>query len=292
MDLDAISERVVPVLNNNFYDFRKTNYGDVEVHTDKYGNEEIKYELFLWDVKNFFEIKLWIHVIKFIEKTNMDKFGIENKKYIFPYYNIGMDSKDQMIPSPTDVIISAHFDLSTNSIRPNVPENIKYLYLNKIEIQNSTLIVDYQKDKFPENRFNVSELPNHFSGVTDMSLEYVNIKTPVDSGPFLERGLQYNKWPTLNEEPTWKGQYPSKPMPFHWDMDGLYYYGKKDEKPNHDGKCGTYNPGVRSSASKEPLQPYFWPSNYVLPKCGEYNPMFELSNGISDGSVFVGGGKM
>ena len=156
MDLDAISERVIPVLNNNFYDFRKTNYGDVEVHVDKYGNEEIKYELFLWDVKNFFEIKLWIHVIKFIEKTNIDKFGIENKKYIFPYYNIGMDSKDQMIPSPTDVIISAHFDLSTNSIHPNVPEKIKYLYLNKIEIQNSTLIVDYQKDKFPENRFEVS----------------------------------------------------------------------------------------------------------------------------------------
>jgi serine/threonine protein kinase len=106
-----------------------------------------------------------------------------------------------------------------------------YENLNKIEIQNSTLIVDYQKDKFPENRFQVSELPNHFSGVTDMSLEYVNIKTPVDSGPYLERGLQYNKWPTLNEEPKWKGQFPSKPMPFHWDMDGLYYYGKKDEKP-------------------------------------------------------------
>ena len=102
------------VINNDkYYDFAKTNYGDVEVHTDKYGNEEIKYEIFLWDVKNFFEIKLWIHVIKFIEKTNIDKFGIENKKYIFPYYNIGMDSKDQMIPSPTDVIISAHFDLST-----------------------------------------------------------------------------------------------------------------------------------------------------------------------------------
>jgi hypothetical protein len=81
-------------------------------------------------------------------------------------------------------------------------------------------------------------------------------------------------------------------MPFHWDMDGLYYYGKKDEKPNEDGKCGTYNPGVRSSASQEPTQPYFWVNNYVLPKCGEYNPMFELSNGISDGSVFVGGGKM
>jgi len=293
MDLDAISERVVPILNNNFYDFRKTNYGDVEVHVDKYGNEEIKYEIFLWDVKNFFEIKLWVHVIKFIEKTNMDIYGIENKKYIFPYYNIGMDSKDQMIPSPTDVIISAHFDLSTTSIKPNVPEKIRYLYLNKIEIQNSTLIVDYQKDKFPENRFQVSELPNHFSGVTDMSLEYVNIKTPVDSGPYLERGLQYNKWPTLNEEPKWKGQFPSKPMPFHWDMDGLYYYGKKDEKPNDDGKCGTYNPGVRSSPMAEPLQPYFWPSNYSVPRnCGEYGSLFALSNGISDGSVFVGGGKM
>jgi len=293
MNLNIISERVIPVLNNNFYDFRKTNYGDVEIHTDKYGNEEIKYEIFLWDSKNYFETKLWIHVIKFIEKSNMDMYGIENKKYIFPYYNIGMDSKDQLIPSPTDVIISAHFDLSTSSIRNNVPEKIKFLYLNKVEIQNSTLVVDYHKDKFPDNKFEVSPEPNRFSGITDMSLEYVNIKTPVDSGPYLERGTQYNKWPTLDEEPKWKGQYPSKPMPFHWDQDGLYYYGKNDEKPKEDGKCGEYAPGVRSSPMQEPLQPYFWATHATIPRnCGENNDMFELSNGISDGSVFVGGGKM
>jgi len=292
MNLNIISERVIPVLNNNFYDFRKTNYGDVEIHTDKYGNEEIKYEIFLWDSKNYFETKLWIHVIKFIEKSNMDSYGIENKKYIFPYYNIGMDSKDQLIPSPTDVIISAHFDLSTSSIRNNVPQKIKFLYLNKVEIQNSTLVVDYHKDKFPDNKFEVSPEPNRFSGITDMSLEYVNIKTPVDSGPYLERGTQYNKWPTLDEEPKWKGQYPSKPMPFHWDQDGLYYYGKNDEKPKEDGKCGEYAPGVRSSPMQEPTQPYFWANNYSVPKCGENNDMFELSNGVSTGNVFIGGGKM
>jgi len=39
MDLDAICERVVPIIYNNFYYFRKKNYVDVEVHVDNYGNE-------------------------------------------------------------------------------------------------------------------------------------------------------------------------------------------------------------------------------------------------------------
>ena len=290
MNLDMISKRVINVLNNNFYDFRKTNFGDVEIHTDKYGNEEIKYELFLWDVKNYFEIKLWVNVIKFIEKTRMEEYGIEKKKYIFPYYNIGMDAHDQMIPNPLDVITTAHFDLSTASERQNIPEKIKYLYINGIEIQNSTLVVDYHKDKFPENQFNVSDRPNHFSGITDQSLEYSNIQTPVDSGPYLQRGKEYNKWPRLDEEPKWKGQYPSKPAPLSWDLDGLYYYGEKDEKPNEDGKCGVYSPGVRWSPMNEPTQPYFVASNFVN-KCGEYDYMFELAGGNSTGNVFQGGGK-
>ena len=64
MDLDNISKYVLLILNNdNYYDFNKTNYGDVEVWVDKNGDEEIKYELFLWDKKNYFEIKLWINII-------------------------------------------------------------------------------------------------------------------------------------------------------------------------------------------------------------------------------------
>ena len=48
MDLDIISKYVIMILNDDkYYDFSKTNFGDVEMWVDKNGNEQIKYELFL-----------------------------------------------------------------------------------------------------------------------------------------------------------------------------------------------------------------------------------------------------
>ena len=299
MNLDIISKYVILILNNdNYYDFAKTNFGDVEVWIDKIGNEEIKYELFLWDKKNYFEVKLLVYILKFVEEDEINKYGIKDKHYIFSDFNIGYPFKDQIIPLPTDVIISANMDTSLSSIKPNIPSKIKYLYLNQIEVQNSTLIVDYQKDKYPFNKLEVNE--TGFSGITDMSLEYVNIKN-VDNNPYFENGKAYNKWPTLDEEPKWKGQYPSKDPPKHWDVDGIYYYGEKgrdeiaysdgDQLPYSDKKlCDVYEPGTRWSKDKEPLQPYYWPTLATLPRnCGEYYNLFDLSNGPN--GTFFGGGK-
>ena len=285
MNLDMITKYVTSLLNDtDYYDFNKTNYGDVEVWIDKDGNEEIKYELFLWDKKNYFEIKLRVDIIKFVEKENVDSYGIKEKKYIFTYFNIGYPFKDQIIPLPTQVIISANMDTGNSTIKPNIPSKIKYLYLNQIEIQNSTLIVDYQKDKYPFNKLEVNE--NGFSGITDMSLEYVNIK--YDNNPYFEKSKMYNKWPTLDEEPKWKGQYPSKPPPKNWDDDGIYYYDKNIQST--DKLCDAYEPGVRWSHDKELLQPYYWPTLATLPRnCGEYFSLFDLSNGTN--GTFFGGGK-
>ena len=159
------------------------------------------------------------------------------------------------------------------------------LYINQIDIQNSTLIVDYQKNKYPFKRLDVNE--DGFSGITDMSLEYIKIKG--DHNPYLEKGTEYNKWPTLDEELKYVGQYPSKPPPRHWDDDGIYYYGKKgpeeiayatsDELPFSDKRlCDVYEPGTRWSADKEPLQAQFWPNNYAVPRnCGENYSLFDLT---------------
>jgi hypothetical protein len=288
MNLDMITKYVILLLNKtDYYDFNKTNYGDVEVWVDKDGNEEIKYELFLWDKKNYFEIKLKVDIIKFVEKENIDSYGIKEKKYIFTDFNIGYPFKDQIIPLPTEVIISANIDTGLSTVKPNIPSKIKYLYLNQIEVQNSTLIVDYQKDKYPFNKLEVNE--HGFSGVTDMSLEYINIKN--DNNPYFEKGRLYNKWPILDEEPKWKGQYPSKDPPKQWDVDGIYYYGKDDKRPFTDPKlCDIYQPGIRWSPDKEPLQPYYWPTLATLPRnCGEYYNLFDLSNGTN--GTFFGGGK-
>ena len=298
MDLDMISKYVVMTINNDgYYDFVKTNFGDVYVWVDKMGNEEITYELFLWDKKNYFQIKVLVSIVKFIEEETATTYGVRNSPYITPYYNIGYPFKDQIIPLPLDVIITEHADSSLSSIRPNEPAKIKMLYINQIDIQNSTLIVDYQKNKYPFKRLDVDE--DGFSGITDMSLEYIKIKG--DHNPYLEKGTEYNKWPTLDEELKYVGQYPSKPPPRHWDDDGIYYYGKKgpeeiayaksDEPPFGDKRlCDVYEPGTRWSADKEPLQAQFWPNNYAVPRnCGENYSLFDLTNGPN--GTFFGGGK-
>lgn len=305
MDLEIISKYVILVLNDDhYYDFSKTNFGDVEIWIDKEGNEELKYELFLWDKKNYFQLKLLVNIIKFVEENQVNKYGMRNSPYIFPDYNIGLPFKDQIIPLPTEVIITGHFDTSTDSIRPNEPSKIKYLYLNQIDVQNSTLIVDYHKDKYPFNRVKVDE--NGFSGITDSSLEYVNILNKSTSSPYLENGRQYNKWPTLDEEPKWKAQFPAKFPPIKkWNQDGIYYYEKgkedkeeivftkEDTEKEVDRYCDVYEPGTRWSEDKEPLQPYFWPGNYTVNStCGENFWLFDNANGGNiGGNTFVGGGK-
>ena len=286
-DLDIISEYVILILNDdNYYDFSKTNYGDVEKWVDKDGNENFKYELFIWDKKNYFQLKVMIDIIKFIEDKDINRYGVKDKKYIFPYYNIGTPFKDQLIPLPEDVIITAHLDTDLKSEKPNNPKKIKYLYLNQISIQNSTLIVDYNKDKYDLPMIDIDE--NRFSGITDSSLEYIKIKG--DTTPYIETVKDYNKWPTLDSEPKWLGQYPSKMHPETWDLDGIYYYNKKENKDNTSEICSQYNYGTRWSQQKEELQPNFWASNYtVASDCGENFWLFDNANGTN--GTFVGGGK-
>ena len=210
-----------------------------------------------------------------------------------------------MIPLPTDVIITGHFDTSINSIHENIPNPIHYLYLNQIEVQNSTLIVDYQKDKYPFDRLTVNE--NGFSGVTDMSLEYSITNHPSVKDPYVENAREYNKWPTLDEMPKWKAQYPAKNPPVqHWNDLGIYYYNNDKTDPNskeiifttlddHPARdpriCDIYEPGTRWSEQPEELQPYFWPSNYtVFSTCSDNHWLFDESRTVG-GNTFIGGGK-
>ncbi len=295
MDLDTISKYVLLVLNEDkYFEFAKTNFGDVEMWTDKDGNQEIKYEIFLWELNFAFEVKLWVHILKFVDKEKMTHFGIRDQHYIFQYYNIGYPFKDQIIPPPDQVVVSGHFDLSNalQNVKPNEPAPTRFLYLNKIEIENSTLVVNYHIGKPNTNEFRVADEELGISGITDTQLEYIGVKG--DHNPYLEKGRQYNQWIRLDEEPSWQGQYPSKPPPIDWDMDGVYYYSEDQEKPYCDKrKCYDFEPGQRASPDNEPLQPQYWASNYTTPiNCGEYYWMFGL--GDNNGSVsttFMGGGK-
>ena len=287
-DLDNITKYVLLILNHDgYYNFAKTNYGDVKIYTDEENNSNYKYELFLWDKKNYFEIKLIIDIIKFTKKDNSRKFGIKQKKYIFTDYLIGFPSENQLIPLPLDVIPTQNKGLTYNSVNENNPLPVKYFYLNQIEIQNSTLIINYNKNNLNNKKINISE--DNFSGITDMSLEYIGYQG--NNNPYLEKSKQYNSWPTLDAEPKWKGQYPAKTPPRDWDVDGIYYYSKDDKKKanKNDKYCNVYDPGTIWSPMKMPLQPQSWPTLGTIPRnCGEN---FWLFNQVGPQGTFFGGGK-
>ena len=285
MNLDNITKYVLQLLNeDDYYNFSKTNFGDVEVWTDKTGNEEIKYELFLWDKRNYFEIKVTVNIVKFVPMRTPKA----TSPYIFPDYTIGIPSLDQLIPLPEEVVPTANMILGTSTISPNDPAPIRHLYLNSIEIKNSDLIVDYEKDKYPFPRMEVDE--KGFSGITDSTLEYVTIlNTPLHS-PIIENGRQYNKWITLDAEPKYASQWPAKSPPTHWNADGDYYYDEGQPAKNPE-KCDVLTQGVIWSSQKEELQPTLNPTLFGLPyNCGENNWLFDMV-GNSTPNTFFGGGK-
>ena len=286
-DLDIITKYVLLILNqDSYYNFAKTNYGNVEIFYNKNNSANYKYELFLWDKKNYFEIKLLIDIIKIPKKSYIHKFGIKQKKYIFQDYNIGIPSKDQLIPLPLDVIPTQNRKLS-DEIYKNDPLKPKYFYLNQVKIENSTLIVNSSKNNFNNNKMKIDEFG--FSGITDMSLEYIGYKGT--NNPTLEKSKKYNKWPTLDEEPKWKGQYPAKTPPQSWDVDGIYYYSNKDKSDasQKDKYCDIYDSGTIWSPMKMPLQPYSRPTLATIPRnCGEN---YWLFNSVGPDGTFFGGGK-
>ncbi len=286
MDLDQITKQILPILNSKTYDFASTNYGDVKVWTDKDNNEEIKYELFLWDKKNYFEIKLWVHVIKFVSKDNASKYGVRKSPYLFPTYFIGYPAFDQMIPPPDQVITTANLSNYPEGICTNDPLPIQFLYINRVEIQNSTLVVNYNKNKYPYPMIKVTE-NGELSGINDMTQDYM--KVIGDDNPIFDKAREYNKWPKLDEEPSWEGQYPCKEPPINkWNDEGIYYY-EEGQGALPKGVCKSFCPGTRWSSMQEPLQPNFWIANFQSQPCGENYWLFDLARGLP--GVFFGGGK-
>ena len=286
-DLDNITKYVLLIINqDSYYDFSRTNYGDLEIFFTEDNCANYIYELFLWDKKNYFQIKLLINIIKIPKKNYIHKYGIKHKKYIFNDFNIGIPSNDQMIPLPLDVIPTQNKKLS-NEIHKNDPLKPKFFYLNQIKIQNSTLIVDYEKNNFNNQNMEIDEFK--FSGISDMSLEYKYHKT--NNNPINDKNVVSNKWPNLDNEPKWKGQYPSKTPPTNWDVDGIYYYSNNDKikASENDTYSDLNDSGTIWSPMKMPLQPQSRPTLATLPRNTGEN--YWIFNSQGPEGTFFGGGK-
>jgi hypothetical protein len=289
--MDEISSHVVTLINKESdYEFQKANYGDIQVWCDAKGNKEYKYELFLWSLKHYFQIKFYVHVVKFVKKNQMKPYCIESSPYIFPTYHNGYPCKDQLIPAPHEVIPTGNIVLSTKSVKPNSVESAEYMYLNHLDIENSTLVINANIQKDKQFIMDVGEN----GGIIDNKLEYTHLKPGQKANPIQPFARESNKWIETPDKPDYMGQYPCKVAPEMWDEDGIYYYSKargkemKESKRNYDVCIG-----VRSSTEPLPLQPNFWITNYAEAgtgvNCGPNSWLFNNYNGPM--GTFVGGGK-
>ena len=81
--------------------FNYSGYGDINIKEDGKGNKHYIYELFVWDKLNYFQVKLNIDLIKYVKKGYLpDNSRENNPNLVFPYYKIGIPSKEQLIPTP------------------------------------------------------------------------------------------------------------------------------------------------------------------------------------------------
>ena len=267
-NLAQVMEIIVNALNKgNKYTFVKTNYGNIIELKDRRGIYNYIFEVFLQDVKNIIMMKLKVNILVFPDK-NIKKFFNDQETCTqittsaFPIYNIGIPSKDQYIPLPTQVIPTANDVLSDKGIKYPQPIQPKYVYINRLKIQNSTLVVN-PNEKCLSDAVNGKEgkCPE-FTWVTG------------SNNPYIEKYPKRNEWPTLNDQPKDQGQWPCTPIKQKWNTNGVYV-----PKPEPSKLC----PGVTWATKDLALQAQYWPTLATVPRNSGQNAwLFELSRGIPD----------
>lgn len=282
-ELDTIMVEITKIINDNSsYDFEKTNYGDIEIWIDKENNKNIKYELFMWDKKNYFEVKFLVDIIvlsptsKIMIQLNNKKYKIYKNGYLMPL-NIKIPCNSYRQLTPLDVIPTGNMvitDIKNDECAdkrdcPNI-NNQSYLFINTIIIQGSTLVIDYDKNLIKNKMIPIMDTTG---GISDISLEYLGVDG--DNSPIQDKAKESNKWIDLLSMPKWLGQFPCKAPPLDWDVDANYYYKNTNGNDNNKINCI----GTHWSPVGEPLQPNYYPTLATLPmNCGRYNWMFDQSS--------------
>ena len=260
-ELNQISKIVIERLNKQCrFDFNYSGYGDINIKEDGKGNKHYIYELFVWDKLNYFQVKLNIDLIKYVKKGYLpDNSRENNPNLVFPYYKIGTPSKEQLIPTPMDVIPTGNDILSTKSIQYPKPSPIEYLYINDINIENSTLIINHLKKS-------KNTLCGGFGDGSE-SFSFIN----GDNDPYIEPAVIRNKWTRLPNQPYNMNTWPCTPKANNWDDSGIYQPDVHDSK-----EC----PGETWAAQYVYPQPTFNPTVTELPRdCGENYWLFDRTNG-------------
>jgi len=277
-DMDALNLLMKPllkrmaVLSNFRTDFWITGYESWKVF--QVINSPLKIneiDCFVYDRVGLTQIRLLIQLIELPNKDAVNKYEcreIKDKKLEtcaamttpeFPKYPIGIPSDDQLIPLPTEVIVSGKDIENHNGVDFPVPCSFEKLWINWVEIVNSSLVLNAFEN------FNDVQL----EGINQIPFDYTKY-TPPDGrqNPYQWSAQATNQWPTLNTQPKNLKAYPSTPVPFVWDSQGC----RPEVHPTRR------TPGIRTGLEQEPLTASYNPGMFDVPrKVTEYKWMFENS---------------
>ena len=264
-ELRQISKIVLKKINNGIFQFQYVNTGDTLIITDKNGNRNYKYDLFVTEKTQYTQFKFYINVVKFIDNENYIRFeDTLDKKQVFKYYPIGIPSKEQLIPDPMDIIPTGNDVLSTDSINyPKLPQ-INKVYINSIGIENANWLLNNYTDTNRTNKL--------CGGISDGSFQYSMVHG--DNNPYIEHAKIRNRWPTLEQQPCNYKNWPSIPKNDFWNMFGIYNKNadittidKKEHGETWAATCVPARPGNEN------------PTVTQLPRnCGQYADLFDLTN--------------
>jgi len=177
--LDLISNHVLKELNyNNNLDFNKTGYDNILIKSDYNNNRNYIYDLFIYDKRNNYDLKLKVNLIYYNDEIIKKKL---------------MPSPMEIISIPNNLIID--IDLKKNKQKLNKQK--LNIHINFVDIINSTLFTSKLDLINTTNTDNIKISNNSFKGLNDTSNEFTLLK-PAIRTPYIEKYNIRNKWPELN----------------------------------------------------------------------------------------------
>lgn len=279
--MDALNIMMKPVLkeisdlSKGRTDFWITGYESWKIF--QVNNSPLKIneiDLFLYDRIGWTQIRLLLQIAEMPTKDAVGKYECRliNDKDLktvaelttpeFPTYPIGIGSNDQLIPLPTEVESTGRVVDNTNGVNFPVPCSFEKVWVNWVEIVNSSLVLNAFEEYKDEQ----------LSGLNKIPFDYTKYTPPGGrQNPYQWSADATNQWPTLDGQPKDVKAWPCKTRPYTWNSLGV------QEKVKSNPRC----PGVRKGLEQEPLTASFFNSYFDQPRnVTEYKWMFNLNSVI------------
>ena len=242
-------------------DFWLVGYESYDLYQIKNSNLKLhRIDCFLYDVNGVVQIRLLLEIVE--EPKKIKKFKSKEPTCAqkttpsIPYYYIGYPCQNQLIPLPSQVIVTGRDVLSEKGTKYPVPCPYEKIWVNYAEIVNSSLVLNAFEN------FGINDLP----GLNQIPINYSVWKGGND--PYYLPSKYRNRWTKFKDEPKNLKAWPCTPIPFVWNLYGTppAVYPTKD--------C----PGLRRSTQEAPLTTSYDPSMFDNPRnTDEYNWLFSNS---------------